>query len=439
MTGTARRAALLAPLRHPDFRWLAVGSTATRLANSLAPIVLAFAVLDRTGSQVDLGIVVGARSVANVAVLLFGGVLADRLPRQVVLGCSSLAAALVQAVVAAGVLSGWASIPVLIALSVVNGALSAIALPASAALTSQTVPAALLGPANALMRMGISASMATGASLGGLLVAFAGPGWGLVGNALAFALASACFFRVRLARRAAPAAAHPGLLTDLREGWTEFTSRRWVWIVALQFTAVNAAVAGGLQVLGPGIADHTIGRSAWGLVVAAQLVGELVGGVLVARSRRRRMLLVGVALTVFDALPLLALAYSPQLAVLAVAMFLNGVALEQFGVAWDVSLQENVPADRLSRVYAYDALASFLAIPLGEIAVAPVAQRLGETTTLAIAAGLVLVATAGALCSRQVRGLVRRRDQAEPAATPATAASAGSVVDAARPAAGSAG
>ncbi len=89
-------------------------------------------------------------------------------------------------------------------------------------------------------------------------------------------------------------------------------------------------------------------------------------------------------------------------------MFLAGVALEQFGVAWDVPLQENVPPDRLARVYSYDALGSFIAIPVGEVAVVPVAERVGLAPTLLVCAVLVVLAALLALTSSDVRGLRRR-------------------------------
>ena len=108
----------LAPLRHRDFRWLLGGRFANFLGNAVAPVALAFAVLDLTGSVSDLGLVVGARSGTNVALLLFGGVVADRLPRAVVLRGSALAAAVTQAAVAALVLTdaarsgcSWCSVP----------------------------------------------------------------------------------------------------------------------------------------------------------------------------------------------------------------------------------------------------------------------------------------------------------------------------------------
>lgn len=403
-----------APLAHRPFRRLAAGRLLVYFANAMAPVALAFAVLDTTGSTTDLGLVVGARSLANVALLLVGGVVADRVRRTLVLQGSALAASAVQAAITASVLLGTASIPLLMLLSVLNGALAALSLPASAALTPQTVPSELIRPANAVLRMGINLGAIAGASLAGVVAAVLGPGWGLAGNAVAFSGAAVCFLGVTVPgadRKAAPGErVRP--VRELREGWREFTARRWVWLVVLQFMVVNAVVAGGVQVLGPGIADGTFGRGLWGAVLAAQMAGALVGGVLAARSRVRHALLLGVALTAMEAVPLVVLAEAPHALLLGVAMFASGLALEQFGVAWDVSLQENIPHDRLARVYAYDALGSFVALPLGEMTAGPLAHRLGTGTTLLAGAALVAAVTAAAVCSRQIRALTTGRTPA---------------------------
>jgi len=88
----------LAPFRIPAFRLLIGGRTINALGNSFAPIALAFAVLDLTGSATDLGLVVGARTLVNVIFLLFGGVLADRLPKHLLMVGASLAAFVTQAI-----------------------------------------------------------------------------------------------------------------------------------------------------------------------------------------------------------------------------------------------------------------------------------------------------------------------------------------------------
>jgi predicted MFS family arabinose efflux permease len=399
-------------LRHARFRWLAAARTTGYLGNAISPIALAFAVLDLGGSVTDLGFVVGVRSIANVALVLVGGVLADRLPRAVLLQGSSLAAAGSAALMAASVLGGFASVPLLAAIGLVNGAAAAIALPASYSMTPETVPAEHLQQANAYLRIGSNTASIVGASLGGLLAATAGPGPALAVIAGVFTAEAACWWRVG-GTRTVRTKASP--LTDLREGWSEFVARPWVWIVVLQFMVVNAAVVGGLQVLGPVIADDTFGRAAWGVVLACQTAGALVGGMLAARWLPRRALGFGVALILLEAPPLLALGLAPHLVVLIPAMFLTGWAAEQFTIAWDLSLQENVPGEKLARVYSYDIIGSFVAVPVGQLAVGPVAATAGATATLVGCAVLIVVTTGAALTSRQVRELTRVSQVREPA------------------------
>lgn len=400
------RSGLAAPLRSRDFRLLISGRTCTALANAIAPVALAFAVLDLTGSVVDLGVVVGARSLASVVLFLFGGVLADRLPRAVILQGTEFAAALTQAAIAVSVLFGFATIPFLVMLSVCNGAVSAMSLPASYALTPQTVSAALLAPANALARMGSNTGRFVGAAIGGILVAAVGPGAAIAANAGVFVLAAVSYVGVRVA--ATPRQVRENPLRELAIGWREFTARRWVWLVVLQFMVVNAVIAGAWSVLGPAVADDTMGRAAWGFVLAAQTAGAFAGGVLAARWQPNKALSVGVSVTLFEAVPMITLAEAPALIPMLAAMFLAGAALEQFAVAWDVSLQENIPEDRLSRVYSYDMLGSFVALPLGEVAAGPLAAQIGRDTTLWCGAALIALVTAATLCSGQIRGLTRR-------------------------------
>ncbi|MEU5903536.1 MFS transporter [Micromonospora sp. NPDC047467] len=409
---------MLAPLRYGAFRYLAAGRMVNMLGNGVAPIALAFAVLDLTGSVRDLGLVVGARSLATVLFVLFGGVVADRLPRRLVLVGSNVLGTLTQAAVAALVLTGTATVPLILALGVANGMVSALAQPASAAATPQTVPSELIQQANAIIRLGINASMIGGAALGGLLVATVGPGWGLAVDALTFAIAAAAFAGLRIA--APPVTStRRSVVADLREGWTEFTGRTWVWVVVLGFMLLNAALAGGVNVLGPAVADETIGRSAWGVVLAAEAAGMVVGGLIALRIRVRRLLLLGVACMFAESFLLLGLALAPTMIVLVAASATVGIAVEQYAVAWDTSIAQHIPADRLARVYSYDMLGSWVAIPLGQVSVGPLSAAIGTRDTLLILAALVLLAVLGMLASRDVRQLqvvapARAADAAQP-------------------------
>jgi len=185
----------------------------------------------------------------------------------------------------------------------------------------------------------------------------------------------------------------------------EFVARSWVWVVVLQFGVVNAAFVGSVTVLGPAVADTTIGRAGWGLVLAVQSAGLVAGALLALRWPAQRALRRGVGLTLLSALPPLALAGQAPVAVLAAAAFLAGVGIEQFTIAWDISLQQHVPPQALARVYSYDAVGSFIAIPLGEVAVGPLAASTGTSTTLIGCAAVITAATLLALGNTNVRQL----------------------------------
>jgi MFS family permease len=407
----------LAPLRYRSFRLLISARAVNALGSSFAPIALAFAVLDLTGSAGDLGLVVAARTLPNVVFLLFGGVLADRLPKHRLMVLSCVAAAVTQAAVAALVLTDSATVPLLIGFALVNGTVSALSLPASAAILPLTVPADIRQQANALSRLSLNGAAIIGAPTGGIVVAGIGPGWGILVDAVSFAIAALLFALLR--PPAAPATAdveRPHIFADLRTGWSEFRSRTWLWAVVAGFCVLNACSFGGLSVLGPVVADDTIGRRAWGLVLAAETAGLIVGGLIAIRLRLRRLLFVGVASCFFMAGPVLVLGLYPRVGALLAAAFVAGLMVEQFGVAWETTMQEHIPGEKLARVYSYDMVGSFLAIPVGQVVVGPVASGVGLKPTLIGTAVLMILAVLGMLSSRDVRTLPHKLP--EPGAAP---------------------
>lgn len=404
----------LAPLRIPSFRLLLAGRAVSALGNSFAPIALAFAVLDLTGSASDLGLVVGARTLVNVIFLLFGGALADRMPKNLLMVGSCVAAAGTQGVVAALVLTDTATIPLLIAFSAVNGLASALAMPASAAIVPQLVPPDLRQQANGLGRLLFNGAAIIGAPVAGIVVAAVGPGWGIAVDAAAFLVAAICFGLVKIPATVRAADAEPvvrsrrTIVTDLREGWSAFISRTWLWVVVAGFCVLNASWSGSLFVLGPVIADDTIGRRAWGFVLAAETAGMIIGAIIAMRLRLRRLLFFGVVCCALMALPVLVLGIHPHLGLLLAVAFIAGLGVEQFGIAWETTMQEHVPPDKLARVYSYDMVGSFVAIPIGQVAVGPIAEAVGVEQTMIGAAVLMLLAVAGMVASRDVRHLVHK-------------------------------
>jgi MFS family permease len=397
----------LGPLAEREFRLLFAGQAISRLGTAMAPVALAFAVLELTGSASDLGLVLTARMLPTIVFLLVGGVWADRLPRHRVMVASNLLSGASQVTAGALLLTGAAQLWQLGALAAVNGASSAFFQPASAGIVPETVPSSLLQQANATLRLAINSTTVTGAALGGLLVAATNPGTAVVLDGISYVLAAACLGAMRL-----PAGLRiegGSVIHELREGWHDFWSRTWLWAIVIQFGIVNAVVSGTQQVLGPVVADEHLGGAAgWGAALAAESIGYVLCGFVMLRWRVRRMLRAATLAVFGTPTVLVALAVPAPLAVVIVAAFATGVCIEIFGVLWDTSMQEQIPQEKLSRLYSYDMLGSWALIPLGYIAAGPVSEAIGVTETFVAATVVIVVATALVLLSHDVRTLERR-------------------------------
>ena len=143
-------------------------------------------------------------------------------------------------------------------------------------------------------------------------------------------------------------------------------------------------------------------------MLAAESFGLVLTGTLMLRWQPRRILLTATFGVFPLALPLLALAWPAPLAVVIASAFLAGAGIEVFGVLWDTAMQQEIPGERLSRLSAYDALGSFMLMPIGLAAVGPVAAVIGNRATFLGAAAVIVIATTLVLASRDVRTLERR-------------------------------
>jgi hypothetical protein len=97
----------------------------------------------------------------------------------------------------------------------------------------------------------------------------------------------------------------------------------------------------------------------------------------------------------------------PVVALIVLAA-IAGIGSETFGIMWDTTMQQEIPQEKLSRVYSYDALGSFVLIPLGVAIVGPVSEVLGTRETILGAAAISLTATLAVLLVHDVRTIERK-------------------------------
>ena len=407
----------VAPLRERNFRWYFASRFVNTLGNMMASVALAFAVLEITDSATALGWVLAAHTAPMVVFLLWGGVIADRFPRTLVLQVSNVASGVTQASIALLVITGTAEIWMIVAISAVHGLVSAMSFPAMASLLPQLVPREELQPANALMSLMRGGLTVLGPTVSALLVVTVGAGWALFADALTWFAAAALLTGVRMPPPDS-SGARTGMLVDLREGWVYFRSTTWLWVVVLAFGFLNAIQTGALFTLGPAVAKDTIGEQGWGLVLSAESAGLLVMTIVLLRVPLQRPLLLGMLGISLLGVPMALLGAHPELALLMVAMFVAGMGTEVFSMGWNLAMQENIEDSMLSRAYSYDALGSFVAMPIGQLAYGPMGEAFGYRDVLVVSGIAYVAICLLTLLSRSVRDLPRRPTETQAGVEP---------------------
>ena len=396
----------ITPLRDSNFAWYYGSRFVNTLGNMMANIALAFAVLDITDSPSALGQVLAAHTIPMVVFLLFGGVVADRFPRTVVLQVSNLLSACTQGAIAFLVITGTAQLWMVITLTAAHGLVSAISFPAMASMVPQLVPREQLQSANALLSLSRGGLTVIGPTVGALLVVTIGSGWALAVDALTWLVSAVLLTPVKIPPRPAKAE-RTSTIQELREGWVLFRTTTWLWVIVLAFGFLNAIHTGAWFTLGPAVAKDTIGEQGWGFVLSAESVGLLLMTVVLLRVRMRRPLLYGMLGCSLMGIPMMVLGVEPHLLTLVLVTFVAGAGIEMFSMGWNLAMQENIDDEMLSRAYSYDALGSFVAMPVGQLLYGPLGEWFGYHDVL-LWSGVAYVSIALlSLLSRSVRTLDR--------------------------------
>jgi MFS family permease len=407
-------------LRHRDFRYLWLAQSASVIGDCIVIVALALFVIELTGSATDLGLVFAAASLPLVAFLLLGGVWADRLPRHRVMIATDLVRFALHALLAVLIFTGSARIWQLIVIEALFGAAEAFFRPAANGLLPQTVPEAEIQEANGLSSLSNNIGEFAGPALATALVLGLGAGWAFALDAVTFLVSAAFLTRVKPRRRALTAgvvtAERVNVWAEMREGFREVRSRRWVWVTLASFCVALFTGLAPWFVLGPVVAREQYGAiGVYGLVSAVLGIGTIVGSLMgIGWHPRFPMRGAMLAIVLWPGAAIL-YAAGVTLAIVLPAMLIGGAGIALFDVWWLTALAERIPADKLSRVSSYDWMVSLALLPLGYVLAGPLAQALGAVEVVLGGSMLAAVALAAGLLPRETR-MLRRLDPGHGAA-----------------------
>ncbi len=414
-----------------DFRLLLADRLIAPASVGFSMVGVSFAVLRSTNSATDLSYVLAAQIAPSLIFALVGGVAADRFPPQRVIVAANLLMAVGEGAFGVLVLTGHPPLWAMIGLEALTGTGIAVFYPASQALLPRIVPRGMLQDASAISRLSMNTGQMAGAAAAGLLVAAAGPGWALVLCGVGMVSTVPLLLSIRATPvlrsgqghdRHGTAKPAPSMLADLREGWSEFRSHTWLWVIVAQFGVVMMAWYGAFAVLGPVVArEHLGGPAAWGAITAADSFGLIAGGLLALRFTPRRPMLFVVLTGAAIAVSPLSLAMVLPLPAVCLASFGLGVFIEMMMVQWTVALARNIPPDKLARVSSYDVLGTVMAMPVGALIAGPLGTMIGISSAQYAAAAAIIIASALALIPRDIRTMTSADATVPPAAEGAEA------------------
>jgi MFS family permease len=397
---------LLGPLRHRDFRLLWSGMCVSLLGDGVFLVAMAWQVYSLSDAPTALSLVGAAMAVPTLALLLFGGVVSDRVDRRRAMLAADVARGLAVAALAALSLGGALQLWHVVAIVGVYGAGTAFFNPAFDAVVPELVPPEALGAANALDQLVRPlAQRLAGPALGGLLVAAAGPGTAFALDAASFAVSAGALLAMRPTRERIQSAS---VGTELRAGLAYVAGRRWLWVTLAAAAFAFLLFMGPAEVLLPYLVKDSLHGSAaqLGLVLAAGGIGSAGCALLLARGGlpRHDITFMYAAWT----LATLAVAgYGLSTAVwqlMLANLAFNG--LETVGtIVWATAKQRHVPAALLGRVSSLDWLISTGLLPLSYALTGPVSGAIGVRQTLIGAGVLGGLVTFAALYAPGVRAV----------------------------------
>jgi DHA3 family tetracycline resistance protein-like MFS transporter len=401
---------LLRPLHERDFALLWTGLSVSLIGDGIYFVAIAWAVYELSNSPQALAVVGFAWMAPQVALLLLGGVLADRYPRRRLLLVADGVRFVALAALAALALSDALDLWHVIVLVAVYGCGEAMFGPAFNSIVPELVPEEQLVQANALEQVVRPLGYRLiGPAVGGAIVGLAGAGAAFAIDALTFLVSGAALLAMH--HRGATRRAERGLrhvIGELREGLAFTRSRAWLWATLLVAAVSLLCFWGPMEVLLPYLIKNELGggASAYGLVVAGGGLGAIAGSFLLGeRGLPGRKVLAMYVLWALGTglMALIGVATASWQA--AVVYFVMSGCLASGLIIWVTLLQTHVPPQLLGRVTSLDYFVSVSLVPLSFLLVAPVSAAIGPETTLVAGGVIAFVCTLGFLLVPGVRAV----------------------------------
>ena len=379
----------------PEFRRLLIGNGVNMLGSSIFIIGMSWTVAQIGGPKI-YGLIFTAYFLGHLPLLLYGGMVVDRMPRRTVALVADLSQAMLVTLAIIALMAGMDEIKTLLVVTFLTGGAGAFSIPAIGALVPDLVEEDLLPQANALRGVAMTAAWMFGPLIGGMTVGTWGIEVCLLIDVITFLFSGAVLWSIS----EIPVVRDE--IGDLREevfeAWEFVKTQPWLFAGILMFMiwhVGDSAIEIGVPFI---IGNKGLGANAFGVFGAVGALGAMAGSILggirpISKEHRGKVFYIfigGIAWCMLMwAMPI------PFWAVL-VFVLLEGILGGTLGVIWRTTMSDSVDQHLRGRVNSLDAIGSLIFIPFAPLLGGWMIETTNVLTTYSIAvAFMVLTTTAG--------------------------------------------
>ena len=400
----------LRALRHRNFRLYFCGQSVSLVGTWMTRLATSLLVYRLTGSSFLLGVVSFAGQIPTFLLGPVAGVWIDRWERRQVLLATQFLAALQSLMLAGLTLSGHITIMEIVWLSVFQGLINALDMPARQSFLVQMVGGRTdLGNAIALNSTMVNGARLLGPALAGITIGAVGEGYCFLMDGLSYFAVIASLLVMKLDAQA-PRNSTAGMFAQLREGWTYVSTFAPIRTVMILF-AVISFMGVPYTVLMPVFASKILhgGPHTLGFLMGAAGVGAVIAALsLAARKSVRGLYKVIPAVSALMGGGLIAFSFSRNLWLSLALMGVTGFGMMQEFAASNTVIQTIVEDDKRGRVMSYWTMAYMGASPFGSLLAGSLAPVIGAPgTVLLCGIGCVLGAVWFWLQIPKLRPIIR--------------------------------
>lgn len=401
-------------LRHRNYRIFFVGQLVSLIGTWMQSVAQGWLVLQLTGDPFWLGVVAAAQFGPVLVLGLFGGLLADGLPKRRTLIVTQTIAMLLALALFGLTVTGAVQVVHIVVLALLLGCVNAIDMPTRQAFAVEMVDRGDIGNAVALNSAVFNGARVVGPAIAGLTIGATDISVAFLANGLSFLAVIFAYLAMDVrSLTSAPRMARPTTFRDVVANLAEgLTYVRTTPVVLLSILVIGLVSTLGMNfsVVVPALARDVlhVGASGYGFLMSASGVGSFTVALAIAFGRRSRLALVGLGAAALGGAELV-LAASGSFGVSLVAMFVVGLGGIAMAATGNTTIQLHVPDRLRGRVMSVYTTVFVGSTPIGGLIAGALASAYGVPTAIAIGgAGSLLVGLAGYAWYRRIRATVHQ-------------------------------